>query len=48
MTRIVYDGLRGADMLCEVIVVAKRDFSIRENTIELGIKGSPSQRSLKG
>ncbi|MBV8676948.1 MAG: hypothetical protein JO355_07235, partial [Planctomycetaceae bacterium] len=37
----------GADMLCEVIIVAKGDCSIRENTIELGIKESLSQRGLK-
>jgi len=37
----------GADMLCEVIIVAKGDCTIRENTIELGIKESLSQRGLK-
>ena len=37
----------GADMLCEVIIVAKGECSIRENTVELGIKESLSQRGLK-
>ena len=37
----------GADMLCEVVIVAKGDCTIRENTVELGIKESLSQRGLK-
>jgi len=34
-------------MLCEVIVVAKGDCTIRENTVELWIKESLIQRGLK-
>ena len=37
----------GADMLCDVVIVAKGDCTIRENTVELGIKESLSQRGLK-
>jgi hypothetical protein len=34
-------------MICDVAVVAKGEAAIRENTIELGIKESLSQRGLK-
>lgn len=37
----------GADVRCDVIVVAKGDAAIRENTIELGIKESLSQRGIQ-
>ena len=33
-------------MFCQVIVIAKGDAAIRENTIELGIKESLSQRDI--
>ena len=36
----------GADIMCDVTIVAKSDASIRENTVELGIKESLSQREL--
>ena len=38
---------QGADILCDVTIVAKGEAAIRENTIELGIKESLSQRGLK-
>jgi len=37
----------GADVFCQVIVIAKGDAAIRENTIELGIKESLSQRDIQ-
>jgi hypothetical protein len=37
----------GADILCDVNIVAKGDAAIRENTVELGIKESLSQRGIK-
>jgi hypothetical protein len=37
----------GADVFCQVIVIAKGDAAIRENTVELGIKESLSQRDLQ-
>ena len=37
----------GADVFCQVIVIAKGDAAIRENTIELGIKESLSQREIQ-
>jgi hypothetical protein len=37
----------GADVFCQVIVIAKGDAAIRENTIELGIKESLSQRNIQ-
>ena len=37
----------GADLLCQVIVIAQGDAAIRENTVELGIKESLSQRGIK-
>ena len=37
----------GADILCDVTIVAKGEAAIREITIELGIKESLSQRGLK-
>lgn len=36
----------GADVACEVVIVAKGDAAIRENTVELGIKESLSQRGI--
>jgi predicted AAA+ superfamily ATPase len=37
----------GADIHCQVIVIAQGDAAIRENTVELGIKESLSQRGIK-
>ena len=37
----------GADLHCQVIVIAQGDATIRENTIELGIKESLSQHGIK-
>jgi hypothetical protein len=37
----------GADLTCQVLVIAKGDAAIRENTVELGIKESLSQRGIK-
>jgi hypothetical protein len=37
----------GADLHCQVIVIAQGDAAIRENTLELGIKESLSQRGIK-
>jgi predicted AAA+ superfamily ATPase len=37
----------GVDVFCQVIVIAKGDAAIRENTVELQIKESLSQRDLK-
>ena len=37
----------GADLTCQVIVIAQGDAAIRENTVELGIKESLSQRGIK-
>jgi hypothetical protein len=37
----------GADLTCQVIVFAQGDAAIRENTVELGIKESLSQRGIK-
>jgi hypothetical protein len=37
----------GADLLCQVIVIAKGDAAIRENTAEHGIKESLSQGGIK-
>jgi len=37
----------GADLLCQVIVIAQGEAAIRENTVELGIKESLSQRGIK-
>lgn len=37
----------GADLYCQVIVIAQGDAAIRENTVELGIKESLSQRGIK-
>jgi len=36
-----------ADLLCQVIVIARGDAAIRENTVELGIRESLSQRGIK-
>jgi hypothetical protein len=36
----------GADVRCDVLIVAKGDAAIRENTVELGIKESLSQRGI--
>ncbi len=37
----------GADLYCQVIVIAQGGAAIRENTVELGIKESLSQRGIK-
>ena len=37
----------GADVRCDVIVIAKGDAAIRENTIELGVKESLAQRGIQ-
>lgn len=37
----------GANILCQVIIIAQGDAAIRENTLELGIKESLSQRGIK-
>jgi hypothetical protein len=36
----------GADLHCQVIIIAQGDAAIRENTVELGIKESLSQRGI--
>ncbi len=36
----------GAEVYCQVVVIAKGDAAIRENTVELGIKESLSQRDI--
>ena len=37
----------GAEIYCQVVVIAKGDAAIRENTVELGIKESLSQRDIQ-
>jgi len=37
----------GAELYCQVIVIARSDAAIRENTVELGIKESLSQRGIE-
>jgi hypothetical protein len=37
----------GADVRCDVVIVAKGDAAIRENTVELGIKECLSQRGIE-
>jgi predicted AAA+ superfamily ATPase len=37
----------GADLLCQVIIIAQGDAAIQENTVELSIKESLSQRGIK-
>ncbi|MBI2825945.1 MAG: ATP-binding protein [Planctomycetia bacterium] len=37
----------GADVRCDVVVIAKGDDAIRENTVELGIRESLSQRGIE-
>ena len=37
----------GAEVYCEVVIIAKGDTMIRENTVELGIKESLSQRGIE-
>jgi hypothetical protein len=37
----------GADIYCQVIVIAQGDGAIRENTVELGVKESLAQRDIK-
>lgn len=37
----------GAEVVCQVVVLAKGDAAIRENTVELGIKESLSQRDIE-
>jgi hypothetical protein len=46
--RAITDPLakEGAAIHCQVIVIAQRDAAIRENTVELGIKESLSQRGI--
>ena len=36
----------GAEVSCQVVVIAKGEAVIRENTVELGIKESLSQRDI--
>jgi hypothetical protein len=36
----------GADVRCDVVIIAKGDAAIRENTVELSIKESLSQRGI--
>ena len=36
----------GADVRCDVVIIAKGDAAIRENTVELGIKESLGQRGI--
>lgn len=36
----------GADLHCQIIIIAQGDAAIRENTVELGIKESLSQRGI--
>jgi hypothetical protein len=38
---------KGADVRCDVVIIAKGDAAIRENTVELGIKESLSQRGIE-
>lgn len=37
----------GAEVYCQVVIIAKGDAAIRENTVELGIKESLSQRGIE-
>jgi hypothetical protein len=37
----------GADLLCELKIVAQSDGGIRENTVDLVIRESLSQRGIK-
>lgn len=37
----------GAEIYCQVIIIARGDAAIRENTVELGIKESLSQRGIE-
>ena len=37
----------GAELYCQVVIIAKGDAAIRENTVELGIKESLSQRGIE-
>ena len=37
----------GAEVRCDVVIIAKGDAAIRENTIELGIKESLGQRGIQ-
>ena len=37
----------GAEVSCQVVILAKSDAAIRENTVELGIKESLSQRDIE-
>ena len=36
----------GAELHCQLIIIAQGDAAIRENTVELGIKESLSQRGI--
>jgi hypothetical protein len=40
-------AIDGADIYCQVIIIAKGDAAIRENTVELGIKELLSQRGIE-
>jgi hypothetical protein len=37
----------GAEVYCQVVIIAKGEGAIRENTVELGIKESLSQRGIE-
>jgi hypothetical protein len=37
----------GAEVSCQVVILARGDAAIRENTVELGIKESLSQRDIE-
>jgi hypothetical protein len=37
----------GAEVSCQVVILAKGEAAIRENTVELGIKESLSQRDIE-
>jgi hypothetical protein len=36
----------GAEVYCQAVIVARGDAAIRENTVELGIRESLSQRNI--
>lgn len=36
----------GAEVRCDVVIIAKGEAATRENTVELGIKESLSQRGI--
>ncbi len=37
----------GAEIICDVTIVARSDAAIRENTVELGIRESLGQRGIE-